>query len=104
MVTQILFTLVIYAFSCLIFTTHIERTFSTMTRNYGNDKNGYFDIRNTKFSNNVVYAYLMRKKKITITLLAPLVELYLQGCKLGFVIFKLKIKGNYEDRLSSWVF
>lgn len=60
-------------------------------------------IVNRYFARTIINGYLMYKKKLTIILLAPLIELYIQGCKLGFIIYKIKIKGSYEDRISSWV-
>ena len=86
-----------------MFTAHIVDTFLLMTSNYGKDEKGYFNIVNRYFARTIINGYLMHKKKLTIILLAPLIELYLQGCKLGFIIYKIKIKGNYADRISSWV-
>ena len=100
---EILLVLALYVLSCIVFTAHIVDTFLLMTSNYGKDEKGYFNIVNRYFARTIINGYLMYKKKLTIILLAPLIELYLQGCKLGFIIYKIKIKGNYADRISSWV-
>ena len=98
-----LLVLAVYILSCIVFTSHIGDTFLSMRSDYGRDKKGYFNISNRYFARTIINGYLMHKKKLTIILLAPLIELYLQGCKLGFIIYKIKIKGNYADRISSWV-
>lgn len=100
---EILLVLALYVLSCIVFTAHIGNTFLLMISDYGKDEKGYFNIVNRYFSRTIINGYLMHKKKLTIILLAPLIELYLQGCKLGFIIYKIKIKGNYADRISSWV-
>ena len=100
---EILLVLALYILSCIVFTSHIGDTFLSITSDYRRDKKGYFNISNRYFARTIINGYLMYKKKLTIILLAPLIELYLQGCKLGFIIYKIKIKGNYADRISSWV-
>lgn len=100
---EILLVLALYVLSCIVFTSHIGDTFLSITSDYRRDKKGYFNIVNRYFARTIINGYLMYKKKLTIILLAPLIELYLQGCKLGFIIYKIKIKGNYADRISSWV-
>lgn len=100
---EILLVLALYILSCIVFTSHIGDTFLSITSDYRRDKKGYFNIVNRYFARTIINGYLMYKKKLTIILLAPLIELYLQGCKLGFIIYKIKIKGNYADRISSWV-
>ena len=100
---EILLVLALYVLSCIVFTSHIGDTFLSITSDYRRDKKGYFNIVNRYFVRTIINGYLMYKKKLTIILLAPLIELYLQGCKLGFIIYKIKIKGNYADRISSWV-
>lgn len=100
---EILLVLALYVLSCIVFTSHIGDTFLLMTSDCGKDEKGYFNIVNRYFARTIINGYLMHKKKLTIILLAPLIELYLQGCKLGFIIYKIKIKGNYADRISSWV-
>ena len=100
---EILLVLALYVLSCIVFTAHIGNTFLLMTSDYGKDEKGYFNISNRYFARTIINGYLMHKKKLTIILLAPLIELYLQGCMLGFIMYKIKIKGNYADRISSWV-
>lgn len=100
---EILLVLALYVLSCIVLTAHIGDTFLLMTSDYRKDEKGYFNIANRYFARTIINGYLMHKKKLTIILLAPLLELYLQGCKLGFIIYKIKIKGNYADRISSWV-
>ena len=100
---EILLVLALYVLSCIVFTSHIGDTFLSITSDYRRDKKGYFNIVNRYFARTIINGYLMYKKKLTIILLAPLIELYIQGCKLGFIIYKIKIKGNYADRISSWV-
>ena len=100
---EILLVLAVDILSCIVFTSHIGDTFLSITSDYRRDKKGYFNIVNRYFVRTIINGYLMYKKKLTIILLAPLIELYLQGCKLGFIIYKIKIKGNYADRISSWV-
>ena len=100
---EILLVLALYILSCIVFTSHIGDTFLSITSDYRRDKKGYFNIVNRYFARTIINGYLTHKKKLTIILLAPLIELYLQGCKLGFIIYKIKIKGNYADRISSWV-
>lgn len=100
---EILLVLALYVLSCIVFTAHIGDTLLLMASDCGKDEKGYFNIVNRYFARTIINGYLMHKKKLTIILLAPLIELYLQGCKLGFIIYKIKIKGNYADRISSWV-
>lgn len=46
--------------------------------------------------------YIMKIPMLCI-ITSPFTMIYILGWKLGFVIYKLKIKGKYEDRFAPWV-
>lgn len=47
--------------------------------------------------------HIMGKTPMICVITSPFTMIYILGWKLGFAIYKLKIKGKYEDRFAPWV-
>lgn len=101
-ITKIFLGILIYIVLCLKLTPFIRDTLLEMSGTYRRNKKGYFSLKNHFVSHYIIDKYLMHKKYITLIIFAPLTWLYLLGCKLGFVIFKIIIKGSYKKRIAPW--
>ena len=102
-ITKICLGILIYIVFCLALTTFIENTLLEIHGRYKQNKKGYFSLNNHFVAIHIIHEYLIDKKKTTLIMFAPLIWLYLLGCKLGFVIFKIRIKGSYKKRIAPWI-
>ena len=102
-ITKIILGILIYIVLCLTITPFIENTLLEMNGKLKQNKKGYFSFRNYFVTCFIIDEYLIGKKEITLIIFAPLIWLYLLGCKLGFVIFKIRIKGSYKKRIAPWL-
>lgn len=102
-ITKIFLGALIYIVLCLILIPSIEHTLLEMNGKFKQNKKGYFSLKCHFVANWVIEDYFIDKKKITLIIFAPLIWLYLLGCKLGFIIFKTIIKGSYKKRIAPWI-
>lgn len=103
LITKIFLGILIYMVFCLALTPFIENTLLEMHGRYRQNKKGYFSLNNRFVADYIIHEYFLDKKKITLIIFTPLIWLYLLGCKLGFVIFKIRIKGSYKNRIAPWI-
>lgn len=87
--------LFIYACICVIASSYYASWFTSVGSNEAPsviDNNYLID-----------FARWVAKKTFLCMVISPFTMTYLLGWRLGFIIYKLKIKGKYEDRFAPWV-